>query len=452
MRNITRRILLPLILFSSFFGFGKLAIASPEPPVVAGEGMMLMDAETGKIIASKNANMKLPPASTTKVLTALLTLENSKLSDIVTVGKNPPFAEGSSIALKEGDQYTVEELLHGLLLESANDCAVALAEHIAGTEENFVKMMNEKAKSLGANNTHFVNSSGLFEDEHLTTPYDLALIMKEVSKNKDFIRISRVTSCELPVSKVDNQSKWVNNINSLLYPTSSNYYEPLIAGKTGYTTKSRFTYTAIAKKNGQKLILTIFRYEDKASLFKDTIDLFNYGFDNFNLIKLYNKGDKVSTFKINEKKEIPLLASTDVFYVSESNKLNQSSSKSDIENTLKPSIKIEKKDLSRQTVNKGDVILNSEIYIGNSSYTSLPLVSGATVEYSTFNKILNNISDNKVIYSIVSLIIIILLFFLFKPTKPSGLFGRRNTKRFSIRFRRKRTPKQLFGGRKNKYD
>lgn len=452
MKNIFKRLLIPLILFSSVFGFNKLAFASPEPPVVAGEGMMLMDAKTGKIIASKNANMKLAPASTTKIMTALLTLEKAKLSDIVTVGKEPPLAEGSSIALKEGDQYTVEELLEGLLLESANDCAVALADHISGSEEAFVKLMNEKAKSLGAENTNFVNSSGLFEDNHLTTPYDLALIMKEVSKNKDFVRISRMLSSELPVSKVDGEPKWVNNLNSLIYPNNSNYYEPLIAGKTGYTTKSRFTYTAAAEKDGQNLILTIFKYEDKATLFKDTIDLLNYGFDNYNLIKLYNKGDKVSSFKINNKTEIPLLASRDVYYISEATKIDSTKPISDILNILKPTFKVENKDLSRQTINKGDIILNSDLYIGDSVYTSLPLEAGSTIKYSTLSKIINHFSDNKLLYSIGAIIVIILGFFFFKGNKPSGPFRRKSSRRKNSSLFKQNRKKQLFGTYKNKYD
>lgn len=452
MKNIFKRLLIPLILFSSVFGFNKLAFASPEPPVVAGEGMMLMDAKTGKIIASKNANMKLAPASTTKIMTALLTLEKTKLSDVVTIGKEPPLAEGSSIALKEGDQYTVEELLEGLLLESANDCAVALADHISGTEEAFVKLMNEKAKSLGAENTNFVNSSGLFEDNHLTTPYDLALIMKEVSKNEDFVRISRMISSELPASKVDGEPKWVNNLNSLIKPNSSDYYKPLIAGKTGYTTKSRFTYTAAAEKDGQKLILTIFKYEDKATLFKDTVDLLNYGFDNYNLIKLYNKGDKVSSFKINNKKEIPLLASNDVYYVSEATKIDSTKPTNDILNILKPTFKVENKDLSRQTINKGEIILNSDLYIGDSVYTSLPLEAGLAVKYSILNKMINHFSDNKLLYSIGTVIVIILGFIFFKGNKPSGPFRRKSSRRKSSSIFKKNRKKQLFGSYKNKYD
>ncbi len=116
-------------------------------------------------------------------MTALLTVEKANLNDIVTIGKNPPLAEGTRVGLQEGDKYTVEELLNALLIQSANDAAVALAEHISGSEGEFAKLMNERAEELGAKNTHFVNSSGLFEEDHMTTPYDLALIMNAASKN-----------------------------------------------------------------------------------------------------------------------------------------------------------------------------------------------------------------------------------------------------------------------------
>lgn len=115
-------------------------------------------------------------------MTALLTVEKANLNDVVTIGKNPPLAEGTRVGLQEGDKYTVEELLNALLIQSANDAAVALAEHISGSEEKFAKLMNERAEELGAKNTHFVNASGLFEDDHMTTPYDLALIMNVASK------------------------------------------------------------------------------------------------------------------------------------------------------------------------------------------------------------------------------------------------------------------------------
>ncbi|MGL5615343.1 MAG: serine hydrolase [Sarcina sp.] len=441
MKNILKRIFFPLILFSSIFS--QVALANPVVPEISGEGMILTDATTGKILASKNAYNQFAPASTTKVMTALLVLEKTKLSDIVTVGKNPPFAEGSSIGLKEGDQYTVEELLHGLLLESANDCAVALAEHVARTEENFAKEMNEKAKTLGAENTNFINSSGLFEDGHLTTPYDLSLIVNEASKNEEFVRISKVTSFELPESKVDGHTKWVNNLNSLIYPGNRNYYEDLIAGKTGYTTKSRFTYVAAAEKNGQKLIVTLFKYESKEAIFQDTINLFNYGFENFNLIKLYNKGDKVSSLKIGRNKEVPLLASEDIFYANEINSSNDSVTA--FRDSLKPSFKLEEKDLSRQNLNQGDLIINSDLYLNNSKYTSLALASGVTVEYTLFDKVINHFLDYKYIYlAIATFIIGIFSYLFFKIT-------RYRTTNYKPRFR-KRNSKQLFGKSRNKYD
>ena len=158
-------------------------ISSFAVPNLYSEGVYLMDATTGKVLYEKNANVQYMPASTTKVMTAILALENCKLDEEVTIGENPPLADGSAIGLAQGETYTIEELLLGLLLESGNDCAEAIAEHISGSNEEFAKLMNEKAKELGATNTNFKNPSGLTEEGHLTTAHDLALIMKYASEN-----------------------------------------------------------------------------------------------------------------------------------------------------------------------------------------------------------------------------------------------------------------------------
>ena len=169
-----------------------------KAPSIIADSAVIIDADTGQIIYSKNADKKYFPASTTKVMTALVVLENSNLHDIVKIGKNPPFAEGSSIGLKEGEEFSIETLLTGLLLESGNDCAEALAEHIAGSTENFAKLMNKKAEEIGCKNTVFKNPSGLPNPDHVTTAYDLSLILREAIKYNDFVRISSILTKKLP--------------------------------------------------------------------------------------------------------------------------------------------------------------------------------------------------------------------------------------------------------------
>lgn len=413
------------------------ASAIENVPEVKSEGMILIDVATGEVLAEKNSKEKFAPASTTKIMTALLTLENTKLDDIVTIGENPPFAEGSSIALKEGDMYTVENLLHALLLESANDSAMALAEHIAGSEQEFAKMMNKRAKELGAKNTNFVNSSGLFEENHYTTANDLSLIMKKIIKYDDYLRISKVISYELPTSKVDGQTKWVNNPTTMLNSNNSNYKPELLAGKTGYTQMARFSYVAAAQKNNQQLVSVLLKSESKYENFDDTMSLFDYGFNNFNLVKIYDKNETVTTVNINKKTEVPLIATEDIYYLvdNQDSKLTRGKSSLD-ESGIKTSLTLEQKDLSKQSFNKGDVVLTADLLINNKSYKNIALASGIANEYSALSKMLDFVKSY-IIYIGLAVLAIIAFIFVLKD------------KLFYLKYR-KRAKKIIFKSRKNK--
>ena len=390
---------------------GTFALAAENPPEVRGEGMILIDANTGDILADKNANEKFAPASTTKLMTALLVLENAKLDEIVTVSAKPPFAIGSSVALKEGDMYSVEDILHALLLQSANDAAMSLAEHISGTEEEFAKLMTKRAKELGAKNTNFVNSSGLYEEAHYTTAYDLSLIMKEILKHEDYIRISRIISYELPASKVDGETKWVNNTTTLFNPNNSNYFEELIAGKTGYTSVARFSYVSAAKKDGQTLISVLLKAESKLINFEDTKELFSYGFENFDSVKIYDAGDTVTSIKINRNTEIPLLTNKDVYYLIDNtkNSLTRNGNQG-VKSKIKTSISLEQKDVSKISFNKGDEILHADILVDNKPFTNISLVSGVSFEPSLLSNILNFLKSNFILWILLIIAIIICIF------------------------------------------
>lgn len=406
------KILFSLTICFTFFNTA-ITFAKENEPIVDAEGMVLIDATTGTILAEKNSDKKLAPASTTKVMTALLVLENTKLNDIVTVGKNPPFADGSSIALKENDQYTVEELLHALLLESSNDSAMALAEHISGSEENFAKLMNKRAKELGATNTNFVNASGLYDDNHYTTATDLSLIMREAIKNKDYLRISKTITYELPESKVDGATKWVNNTTSMINPNSSSYYEHLIATKTGYTELAKCSFVAAAKKGNQTLISVLLKSELKANNFTDTKSLMDYGFDNYGLVKIINKGDEVSSIAVNNDTKVPLLASDDVYYLAENDSTSFSRSKTiSTDNNISTNIKLENKDLNNITLKKGEEVLNSEILVNNKTIIHLPLLSGVDVSPSPLKKSINFIKANILIILAALVLLLIIIFII----------------------------------------
>lgn len=244
---------------------------------VAADSAVLMDAETGQILYSKNMNNAYPPASTTKIMTALLVLENCKLEDIVTIGENPPKTEGNNIALIEGEQFTVKDLLHALIAESANDCANALAEHISGSVANFARKMNERAKELGCKNTNFVNPSGLYNKYHKSSANDLALIMRELIKHKEFTEIATTMSYSIPSTNKTVRERSIPNRNKLLIKNSGFYYEGCIGGKTGYTIQSKHSYVASAARDGRQLIVALVHDKEK-KFYSDTIKLFNFGF------------------------------------------------------------------------------------------------------------------------------------------------------------------------------
>ncbi|AYE34833.1 D-alanyl-D-alanine carboxypeptidase family protein [Clostridium septicum] len=396
-----------------FINFNVYTTSAEAVPTLEAEGVVLMDGTTGEIIYSKNPNTKYEPASTTKVMTALITLENCKLDDKVTIGSNPPEVDGTIIGVAKGEVYTVKELLLGLLLESGNDAAEALAEHISGSNEAFGKLMTKKAKELGANNTVFKNPSGLHEEGHVTTAYDLSLIMKTAYNNKDFLEISRTPYYIFKNNpNFDGSEKWANNKNHCINPNSPYYYEYAVSGKTGYTPEANHTYTSVAKKGDQVLIASFLNATDKDTQFRNVGELFQYGFDNFQTTKIVSKGEKLSEYKINDNITIPLLATTDVYFTQ---------SKSDPKPIV--SVTYENRDISKKTINKGDLLFNSSILVNNKDFAKIDLSSGIDRDYSFKVKVseyLQKLKEDKpklLIASFTFLIIILFLLFILKIIK-----------------------------------
>ncbi|WP_291629420.1 D-alanyl-D-alanine carboxypeptidase family protein [Clostridium sp.] len=405
MKNLFKRILLSTLLISSIFtsiNFSKVK-ASELPPIYS-EGAVLMDGRTGKILYSKNEHTQYEPASTTKVMTALVVLENVKLTDKVTVGENPPLVDGSAIGIQKGEIYTVEELMLGLLLESGNDCAEALAEYVAGSNAEFAKLMNAKAKELGALNTNFMNPSGLHEDGHVTTAYDLALIMKAAAHNEDFVRIAKTESYKYvnqPFS--DGSEKWATNRNQLFNEYSPYFYSNTYCGKNGYTPEANHSYTAAAVKGDQMLIGAFVNATDKDSFYTNIGPLFDYGFDNFETIKLISANETLDTYKINDAITLPLLAKNDFYYT-----------KAKSEEAPKYSIEYDKSDISKQDIKLNDILFKAKINIDGKTVSTIDLISGANREYNSKIKLKETISEftkkpSNIIYTVI-LIFICLVF------------------------------------------
>ena len=359
-----------LFLFMFFFTYTN-AQADTTPPQINAEGCALIDASTGTVLYGKNEEKTLEPASTTKVMTAILTLEKCKLDDLVTVKEDFTKIDGTAIGLLKGDVLTVRELLLGLLLESGNDCANALADHISGNITEFAKLMNAKAKELGALHTNFKNPSGLPDPEHTTTAHDLALFLREAVNNKDYMDISKTPFYTLTLKNDPTKTIAINNKNYMINKNSKYYYPFAICGKNGYTTKSNHTYVAAAEKNGHVLVASFLNALDKDQNFHDMQTVLNYGFDNFSLVHLYKKGDQISEYKVNSGLTIPLINSKDIDYVVPKGK----------ENSITSEIKIEDKDLSKQSFNKDDIILKGTVYLNDKEYTTADLAAGASVYY-----------------------------------------------------------------------
>ena len=264
--------------------------------------VLLMDANTGKILYSKNAFERHFPASTTKIMTAILTLENCKLSDVVTVSHNAIFSIPvgySHASLQEGEELTVEQLLNVLLIPSANDAAVALAEHIAGSVDAFAEMMNNKAKEIGCLDTHFVNPNGVHNKEHYSTAYDLALIGKYAMQFDDIMRIAKVNQYTLPkTNKYDKEDRIFNATNGLI-TKNGNYYYPEATGlKTGYTDKSGYCIIATATKGNVDLLEVVLGSDSIEDRYKDCTKLFDYGFENYSYKNLVTANSVVETIEV----------------------------------------------------------------------------------------------------------------------------------------------------------
>lgn len=259
------RLLFAMLFVQALFiftaGIGQAA------PNVSAANAILIDNETGEILFEKEAHEERPIASITKIMTALLAVESGKLDEQAVVSRKAIYTEGSSIYLEQGEKMKVNDLVYGLMLRSGNDAAVAIAEHIGGSEEGFIFLMNEKAAWLGMNHTHFTNPHGLDHEEHYSSAYDMAILMKNAMENKTFQEIS---ASKIYKSATRSYS-WQNK-----HKLVTGYYSNATGGKTGYTKRTGRTLVTSAEKDGQKLIAVTLNGPDD---WNDHINLFEWGFD-----------------------------------------------------------------------------------------------------------------------------------------------------------------------------
>lgn len=390
--------ILAIFLFPSFVQAEDSEISTYSP------ACLLMEASTGKVIYEKNAHTRMYPASTTKIMTAILVLENGNLTDTVTVSENAVLSipNGYSTAqLQIGEQFTVEQLLYALMLPSANDAAVALAEYIAGSVDSFAAMMNTKAVEIGCQDTHFVNPNGVHDENHYSTAYDLALMGQYAMENSTFRSIVSTAQFSLPATNQHpTEDRIYNNTNALLSSSlSSNgytyYYSGCTGIKTGYTDSAKSCIVASAKKDNMELIAVVLGGETlengQSGRYLDCKTLFDYGFNHYSFHTLLEKSSVVDQIEImngtEETRNLGLLAENDLTVFA----------KNDVDlESITPTISI---------TNRSAPISKSSV-VGTISYT----VEGET--FSTNLLAASNVEVSKVMENVLKVIIAIFLIFL----------------------------------------
>ena len=255
----------------------------PASPTISAGSAILIDADTGAILYEKDCHSRAYPASTTKIMTSLLAIENSSLDDVITFSKaaaNSYKWDEANTGTREGEQFTMEQALYATLLKSANEVAYGIGEYIAGSIPAFSDMMNERAGELGALNTHFNNPNGLSDTNHYTTAYDLAMIGRACFNNSTFMTISSSVNYSIPPTNKTAETRYFRQRHGMA--NSNGYqYEYFKGGKTGFTDESGYTLITFAQKDDMRLICVVFRESDDASRYVDSKALFDYGFNNF---------------------------------------------------------------------------------------------------------------------------------------------------------------------------
>lgn len=400
------------------------SLSASEPPEVLAEAAILIDSSSEKVLYSKNENEKMYPASTTKILTAILTIENCNLEDIVTV----PYEAIASIpsgysvaALQVGEQLTVDQLLQVLLVHSSNDAANVLAYHISNSIDGFASLMNNKVLELGLSNTHFTNPSGMHNENHYTTAHDLAIIMKYCMKNPVFRKLSNLKNCKIPATNKYEERVFSTTNELLIYDSrdvkSNYYYKYAIAGKTGYTSQAKNCLVSVSNKDGLELIsvvLSVGLYPNSLSAkFVDTKTIFEYGYNNYTLRKLREQNAIAKQIEVKkgtkETKNLDLLLSNDITALI---------SQDDMETEFSPEITIQENLVA--PIAQNQVVGKITYNINDIEYSSDIVASHNVEKSSTFTFIIK---------IPVILIILFLLYKLLFSTASRNKKRRRNYKK-----------------------
>lgn len=426
-------ILALLITFLPVFNTNNLSFADSKLNLTA-EYAILMDYETGQVLYSKNGYSKLYPASTTKAWTAYITLKNVKDLNAVVEIKDLPIVDGSSMYLKEGESFTVKELLDALLIHSSNDVAMVLAKYVGGSVENFVNMMNKEAKAIGCKNTHFNNPHGLPDENHYTTAYDMALMARKAMDNQVFRDIVKTESVKYAPTQVYPYERYFKNTNQFL---TSNYkmnykgkevdvkYDVVDGIKTGYTDAAGKCLLSTGIKNNIRVISAVFK-STVDDLYVDSRTLLDYGFDNFYNKTIVDKDEFIEDKKLflSKEKKLTYQPTSDYTIVLPNNSnADNYSVKTNLDNIKLP-------------IKKGNKVGTLNVYKNNKLEKSIDLVAKNDVtsifSFITKNKILDNILK----IALLLVILIFIVFIIFIINKGKHKRRRRNIYSRKRRYRR----------------
>lgn len=399
------------------------AAEDTDTPEVTSGAAILIDNTTNRILYDKNATERMYPASTTKILTAILVLENCDLDEVVTASYDAvssiPYGYVTA-EIQAGEELTVEQLLQMLLVHSANDAGNVLAEYVGGSIDSFASMMNTKVNELGLTDSHFTNPYGLHDENHYTTAYDLAKIMQYCMENDDFRRIAGSVSCSIPATNKSDVRSYTST-NQLILPDSENYYSYATVGKTGYTTEAGRCLVTCAYKNDIELTCVILggtvSDDGISSRFVDSITLYEYGFNNYSLKNIANPGDIITTIEVDNAtsstKSLGLAFTSSVYALVNNDDLNTN---------YTPEIQLES-DISAP-IAEGE-ILGKAIYTIDGIEYEVNISATHTVEESHLLSFILKVGG-----LIVVLLIIFKIFFSEKKKRNENYYLARNNWRF----------------------
>lgn len=370
-----KKIILILLLLIPFNAFA-LDLAKNAKSTI------LMESSTGEIIYERNSDERLAPASMTKMMSLILIMEaiengNIKLDQIITISENASKMGGSQIYLEANEKMSVDDLLKGICMASANDAVVALAESTYGSEEEFVNEMNKRAKQLGLKNTNFMNATGLDEENHYSSAKDMALIARELIKHDKVLEYS--SKYEDYLRENTNKKFWLVNTNKLIKT-----YEGMDGLKTGFTESAGYCLTATAKRNNMRLIGVVMNEDSSSIRNSDMTELLNYGFSLYKVKNLVKKNNIVSTYIDNKSSKVK----NDVIVLEDINILNKKNSK---ERKASYKVNINKKNLpirKNQKLGTLEVIENNKVIYKTNVY-SKDIIKKANI----FELYLRNLKD-----------------------------------------------------------